>query len=76
MAREEYEMTKERLAYGKDQKAKKGYAPNYIATLGLESVRGKIYIIEEEAQLVREIFEMRAKGMSYQSIADILNSRR
>lgn len=75
LSREEYELTKDRLWYGRDEKAKKGYAPNYVATLGIESIRGKFIIIPEEAELVREIFEMRANEKSYQEIANILNSR-
>lgn len=73
-AREEYETTKDRLWEYRDAKAKKGYAPNYIATLGIESIRGKIIIIPEEAELVRRIFEMRAEGMSCNEIAAGLNN--
>ena len=75
LAREEFELIRERLAAGKDYKARLGYAPNFLATLGVDSIRGKIFIIEEEAELVREIFEMRAKEMSFGEVAEILNAR-
>lgn len=75
LSREEYEMIKDRLWQARDQKAKKGYAANYIVTLGYGQNRGKVYLIPDEAQVVREIFEMRAEGMSYYEIADVLNAR-
>lgn len=73
MAREEYEMIKDRLQYGKDQRAKEGWSPGNIATLGIESVRGKIYIIPAEADLVLRIFKMRAAELNYQEISATLN---
>ncbi|MEW5920240.1 MAG: recombinase family protein [Bacillota bacterium] len=75
LSREEFELIRERLMDGRDHKAKQGYAPCYLATLGIESYRGRMLIVPEEAALVREIFEMRAEGKSYQEIANILNQR-
>jgi site-specific DNA recombinase len=75
LAREEFELIRERLAAGKEYRALQGYAPNYLATLGVDSVRGKIFIIEEEAELVREIFNMRADELSYDEISRRLNDR-
>ncbi|MEG3071088.1 MAG: recombinase family protein [Candidatus Syntrophopropionicum ammoniitolerans] len=75
LSREEYEMIKDRLWQARDQKGKKGYAANYIVTLGFGQNRGKVFEIPEEACLVREIFEMRADQKSYQEIANILNAR-
>ena len=75
LSREEYEMIKDRLWQARDQKGKKGYAANYIVTLGYGQSRGKVFEIPEEARLVREIFELRAENKSYQEIADMLNAR-
>lgn len=75
LSREEYELIKERLWSARDQRAKQGFAANYIVTLGYDQNRGRVFVIPEEAELVREIFEMRADNMSYQEIADVLNQR-
>jgi len=75
LSREEFELIRERLEDGRDHKAKQGYAPCYLATLGIESYRGRIMIVPEEAALVKEIFEMRAERKGYGEIADILNQR-
>ena len=76
LSREEFELIRERLEDGRDHKAKQGYAPCYLATLGIESHRGKIIIIPEEAALVKEIFEMRGyERRGYGEIAAILNQR-
>jgi site-specific DNA recombinase len=75
-AREEYENIKERLWEYRNAKAKKGFAGNRSVTYGLTSVRGKWIIVPEEAAVVVEIFEMRARNMSYPEIANILNGRR
>lgn len=75
LAREEFEIIKERMSNGRDYRAREGYAPGFLATLGIESIRGKIIILPDEANLVREIFQMRLRDMSYQEIADVLNRR-
>lgn len=75
LSREEFELIRERLHDGKDYRAKQGYAPGYIVTLGFETNRGKIIVIPDEATLVKEIFELRADGKGYGEIADMLNKR-
>lgn len=75
LAREEFELTKERLMNGKNYWVQKDRAVNNLATLGIESIRGKIIVIPNEAELVKEIFLMRSNGMSYQEIANIMNER-
>lgn len=76
LSREEFELIRERLEDGRDHKAKQGYAPCYLATLGIESYRGKIMIIPEEAALVKEVFELRGyERKGYGEIANILNQR-
>ncbi|WP_088187585.1 recombinase family protein [Desulfosporosinus sp. FKA] len=75
MSREEYESIKERLWNNRNYRATQGYAGNYIVTLGFRQSRGIVEIIPEEANLVKEIFTMRAEGNSYQEIATYMNSR-
>jgi len=75
IAREEYENIKERLWEYRDAKAKKGFSGCRSLTLGLNSIRGKWIIVPEEAEIVLEIFQMRAQNMSFPEIADTLNSR-
>lgn len=43
--------------------------------LGYSLVNGELVIVEEEAQLVREIFDMYLSGIGQTSIANILNQR-
>ena len=73
LSREEFEMIRERLMGGRDRKARKGYAPNYLAILGLTSTRGKFTVIPEEVEQVEKVFRLRANGESYQKIADVMN---
>lgn len=75
MSREEYENIKERLWNNRNYRATQGYAANYIVTLGFRQYHGNVEIIPEEADLVKEIFTMRAEGHSYQEIADYFNAR-
>jgi site-specific DNA recombinase len=75
LSREEFEMIKDRLWQARDQKGKKGYAANYIVTLGFGQNRGRVFEIPEESRIVYEIFEMRSDGMSYYEIATSLNMR-
>lgn len=75
MSREEYEMIKERLWNNRNYKATQGYAGNYLPVLGYRQLRGVLEVIPEEAELVKQIFNMRAEGYSYQEIADYCNSR-
>jgi DNA invertase Pin-like site-specific DNA recombinase len=74
MAREEYEMTKERLWYGRDERAKQGYAGGYLPVLGLTSYRGKFSLVPDELEVLKRIFTMRAEENSCNVIADVLNS--
>ncbi|MBU7006356.1 recombinase family protein [Phosphitispora fastidiosa] len=75
IAREEYENIKERLWEYRDAKAKKGFSGCRSNTLGLNSNRGKWSIIPEEVKIVLDVFQMRAKNISFPEIADVLNSR-
>lgn len=73
-AREEYESIKDRLWTYRDARAQQGFASGGPCTLGYGSIRGKFFIIPEEAEIVKSIFQMRAEGVSYREIASILNS--
>lgn len=75
LSREEFESIRERLQSGRDRKAKKGYAPNYLAILGLSHVRGKFTVIPEELEIVKEIFELRAEEFSYERISVLMNQK-
>lgn len=75
LSREEFELIRERLMLGRDHRAKQGYAATYIITLGYDQNRGKVTVNEEEAAIVREIFELRANDYSYGQIAKMLNER-
>ena len=75
LSREEYELIRERLEGARDQRGKQGYAACYIVTLGYDQHRGKLIVIPEESELVREIFEMRSENMSFREIAEVLNLR-
>lgn len=74
LAREEYELIKERLKRGKDITIAKGNSPYGISyALGYESHKGRLRIIPEQAMIIKRIFELRAEKYSYSQIAGIVN---
>lgn len=75
LSREEFLMIKERLDSAREYRATNGYPGNCISALGYSQARGKVFVVPEEAEIVREIFEMRTEGKAYNEIAEILNSR-
>lgn len=62
---------------GFKESAYKGVHTGGIAPLGydVDKVTGKLFIIEEEAQAVRMIFELHNKGVSLTQISKALNER-
>lgn len=60
---------------GFKESAYKGIHTGGIAPLGydVDKVNRKLFIIEEEAQAVRMIFELHNKGVSLTQISDMLN---
>lgn len=75
LAKEEYELIKERLDNGKLIKANRGekpYGPN--RTYGYNQVRGKVTILPSEAEIVKKVFNMRLEGNSYKQICDYFNN--
>ena len=64
----------ERMMSGKQQKAKQGQFAGGSAPYGYDLANGQLVINAEEAAWVRNVFEMRSNGMTYQKIADELNN--
>jgi DNA invertase Pin-like site-specific DNA recombinase len=76
LAREEYELIKERLLNGKLIKAARGekpYGPGN--TIGYDQYKGNLTVIPYEAELIIKVFEMRAEGKPYSSIVNYFNER-
>lgn len=63
-----------RVSKGMDKRASEGKF-NGGRMLGYDSVNGKLFVNDEEADIVREIFELRASGKGYKAIAGILNRK-
>jgi len=63
-----------RVNKGMDKRASEGKW-NGGRMLGYDSVDGKLVVNEEEADIVREVFELRASGKGYKAIAGILNRK-
>jgi site-specific DNA recombinase len=63
-----------RVKKGMDKRASEGKW-NGGMMLGYDSVDGKLMINDEEAEIVKEIFELRASGRGYKFIAGLLNSK-
>lgn len=63
-----------RVKKGMEKRASDGLT-NGGRMLGYDSVDGKLIINEEEAEIVREIFTLRAEGKGYKTIATILNRK-
>lgn len=62
----------DRVSSGMDQRAKQGYS-NGGQVLGYDSINGELVINNEEAEIVKLIFEMRANYHGYKAIATRLN---
>ncbi len=63
-----------RVKKGMEQRAAEGKT-NGGNMLGYDSVDGKLMVNEDEAEVVREIFELRVQGHGYKKIADTLNRK-
>jgi len=63
-----------RVKKGMDKRASEGKW-NGGMMLGYDSIEGKLVVNDEEAETVKEIFELRASGKGYKSIAGILNAK-
>jgi site-specific DNA recombinase len=75
MAQQERQVITERTLAGKKAKAAKGGFAGSTAPYGYRTDgQGNLIIFEEEAEVVRLIFAMRASGNTLQRIADHLNS--
>lgn len=71
----EREQIKERMALGKQGKAKEGYWNSHIAPIGYRYIpgtgkeKGKLVINEEEAMIVKEIYRMYLEGKTIRQIS-------
>src|SRR5690606_24786489 len=63
-----------RVKKGMEKRASEGLT-NGGRMLGYDSVEKKLIVNEEEASIVKEIFELRAEGKGYKSIVSVLNSK-
>lgn len=64
----------DRVNAGMQKRAEKGYW-NGGSILGYDSVDKQLVINEQESEIVREIFKLRADGKGYKFIANTLNDR-
>jgi site-specific DNA recombinase len=74
----EREVIRDRSMAGRYGKAMKGGGswPSGMAPYGYEVIEGRLAIREDEAEVVRTIFEMRSIGLTMAEIARHLNARR
>jgi site-specific DNA recombinase len=63
-----------RVKKGMEKRAGEGLT-NGGRILGYDSVEGKFVVNDDEAAIVKEIFELRAEGKGYKTIATILNKK-
>lgn len=64
-----------RTAMGRYATAREGGYAGGKPPLGYKAVDGHLVIVHEEAEIVRLVFELRAKGMTLHAITDELNRR-
>ncbi len=76
-AERESQLIKKRTADGRWSVASQGRMPVGRAPYGYgyDKVTQSRYVIREQANIVRQVFQMRASGMQYRSIAGDLNKR-
>ena len=71
----ESENIAQRTAMGRYATAREGGYAGGKPPLGYKAVGGQLVIVPEEAEIVRLIFSLRAKGMTLMSITSELNKR-
>lgn len=77
----EREQIRERMALGKQGKAKEGYWNSHVAPVGYKYIpgegkeKGKLVIIEEEAKIVKDIYRMYLEGKSMRQISIYMSER-
>lgn len=75
LAQEESRKISERVKFGFRNSIKNGVVLGNSRIWGYRKNNGKLEIVEEEAKIVREIFELYAKGFGFRSIAQKLNEK-
>lgn len=64
-----------RTSAGRGTKASIGGFAGGRIPLGYEAIHGELYIVDDEAEVVREVFALRDKGLSMDKIAKELNAK-
>jgi DNA invertase Pin-like site-specific DNA recombinase len=75
IAQLESEQIGERVYMGMQQKARMGGLLGFNAPFGYKFKNGRLVVVEEEALVVREIFDLYRRGSTLREIANSLNSR-
>lgn len=75
IAQLESEQIGERVYMGMQQKARRGGFLGFNAPFGYRFQDGRLVTVEEEASIVKEIFNLYLQGSTLRKIADSLNSR-
>lgn len=75
IAQEESRKISERVKVGHRTSIKKGVVLGNNKIWGYKKVKGKLEIVEEEAKIVREIFELYAQGFGFRAVANKLNEK-
>ena len=75
VAKMERENINKRTSAGRVMKSSKGGYSGGRTPYGYTAQHGKMVIVEEQAEVVRKIFEMKKSGSTYQQIVDALNSQ-
>ena len=63
-----------RTAMGREAKAEQGGYAGGKPPIGYRAENGKLVVVPEEAEIVREVFAMRKEGYTLMAIADELNA--
>jgi DNA invertase Pin-like site-specific DNA recombinase len=74
VAEMERENINKRTSAGRIMKSSKGGYSGGRTPYGYIAQHGKMVVVEEQAEVVRKIFEMKKSGSTYQQIVDKLNS--
>lgn len=66
----------ERLKKGREERVRKGQMSGGNVAYGYRRQQGRIQVVPEEAEIIRHIFALHARGVKDHKIADTLNAQR
>lgn len=69
----ERSVIKDRMMSGRNEKAKQGLFAGGSAPYGYDLFDGELTINDEEAKVVRKVYQLRAEKKTFQTIVDVLN---